>query len=94
MAEPTWKVEHCSSCYRPIIWAITTTAKAMPVDAEPPTQGGNVDLEHRGATVKPLARVLGVAAQFGRANLRTSHFATCPDAKKWRSKGRARRTAA
>jgi hypothetical protein len=92
--EPAWKVENCGSCFRPIIWAITTNAKPMPVDAEPPTTGGNVDLEYRGTTVQPLARVLGVAAQFGRTNLRTSHLATCPDSARWRARGRARRTTA
>lgn len=85
--EPLWKVDTCSSCFQPIIWAVTVNAKNMPVDAEPPLSGGNVALEPRGAGMPPLAKVLTVTQQFGRANLRTSHFSRCPQGDRWRRKG-------
>lgn len=68
-------IEHCGSCSAPVIWAITTQAKKMPVDAEP-TSDGNVALEARPVGL-PVARVLSTAKQFGRTGLRKSHFATC-----------------
>ncbi len=88
--EPNWRIDLCDSCKRPIIWAVTVNAKRMPVDSEPPLSGGNVQLEWRGQTVAPLAKVLGVAAQFGKHNLRLSHFASCPDAAGYRRKRGAR----
>jgi hypothetical protein len=75
-------LDSCSSCHQPIIWAITTKAKRMPIDAEPQPDG-NVALDFR-AGMDPLARVLTVTQQFGLKNLRKSHFATCPQADKWR----------
>ncbi|HTI26228.1 MAG TPA: hypothetical protein VL652_34885 [Kutzneria sp.] len=67
---------------------MTTRARAMPVDAEP-VAGGTISVEAAGGT-RPLARVLGVAQQFGRRNLHTSHFASCPEAASWRTSPRAR----
>lgn len=83
MAE-SFKVDNCGSCDAPIIWAVSARSlKPMPVDAEP-TKGANVALRDRGVDVPPLATVLAVAKQFGRTNLRLSHFATCPQAGQWR----------
>jgi hypothetical protein len=67
----------CKSCTAPVIWAVTTLGKPMPVDPEP-AEGGNVALSWRAGHV--LAEVLSVTKQFGRTGLRKSHFATCPDA--------------
>ncbi len=78
--------DECESCHEPIIWAVTTNAKRMPVDFEPST-GGNVAL--RPGAPAPIADVLSVTRQFGRTDLRTSHFATCVDAKTWRKRGRS-----
>ena len=93
MAE-LFKVEQCRSCHQPVIWAVTTGAKTIPVDAEPPLAGGNISLEHRGPGVQPLARVLTptqlATTSFGRKDLRTPHFQRCPDADRWRSKARRR----
>lgn len=75
--------DECESCHAPVIWAVTANAKRMPVDFEP-TEGGNIALRPGG--MAPVATVLSVAKQFGRKDLRTSHFATCPDAKLWRRK--------
>lgn len=86
-AAPDYSTEPCRSCGKPVIWAVTTGAKDMPVDAVP-AAGGNVQLERR-HDQKPLARVLSVAQQFGKAGrLRLSHFATCPHASGWRRRSR------
>lgn len=77
-------LDSCSSCHKPIIWAVTTRAKAMPINAEPETDG-NIALDFRPG-MDPLARVLNTTQQFGRKNLRKSHFATCPQADKWRKR--------
>ena len=80
--------EPCRSCGALVIWCVTTAGKAMPVDAEPAT-GGTIRIEQRGGP-KPLARVLTKAelarTGFGAATLRTSHFATCPQADQWRTR--------
>lgn len=75
-------VDFCQSCNQKIIWAITTAGKRMPVDVEP-NSAGTVALSHRhdgqvGADTLPVAR------RFGRTDLRTSHFATCPFANRHR----------
>lgn len=89
MGEQPFRIESCRSCYRPIIWAITERAKRMPVDPEP-TKGGNIQLDWRPGGAAPLARVLPVAKQFGKTNLRKSHFATCPNAARHRAAGKGR----
>ncbi len=74
----------CESCHAPIIWAVTAaTGRRMPVDFEA-TPGGNIAL--RPAPQAPVATVLSVARQFGRTDLRTSHFASCPDSRSWRTR--------
>lgn len=81
-----FKVDKCDSCGAKVIWSVTVRARNMPVDADP-IKGGNVQLEHRGAGVTPLARVLTPAQQFGRTNLHRSHFVSCPQAASWRKRG-------
>jgi hypothetical protein len=76
-------VEHCRTCNRPVIWAVTERARTMPVDALP-VKDGDIQLVQGDAGL-PTARVLKVAERFGKKNLRTSHFATCPQAERWRS---------
>jgi hypothetical protein len=88
-----FKIDQCGSCHQPIIWAKTTAGKAMPVDAEPPLQGGTIVLDKRPDGTL-LARVLTktqlAGTSFGRKDLRTSHFARCPQADRWRARARAR----
>ncbi len=97
--EPATPKQHepkkCSSCSAPILWAQTIDDqgrriprdggrfKSMPVDWEP-TDRGNVVVYHRQAEGF-VCRVLGRGKQ-PRAGekLRTSHFATCPQAKQHR----------
>jgi hypothetical protein len=82
-----WESTPCKSCSAPVIWATTTRGKAMPVDPDPVVEG-NLVLEARFGDAPPLARVLGVAKQFGRKDLRVAHFVTCPQAGQWRRRGR------
>lgn len=76
----------CSECPAQIIWAITTNALWMPVDAEVHPDG-NVALS-AGPSPEPVATVLGTAKRFGRRDLRRSHFVTCPAAARLRKRGR------
>lgn len=84
-----YRTEPCKSCSGPVIWAVTATRRAMPVDAEP-SPGGNVALNKRGLNgqARPFAYVVPVlnlqAARDEGTPLRTSHFVTCPDAPSWR----------
>lgn len=87
----TWPTEPCRSCHAPVIWAVTEKAKSMPVDAEP-SEAGTLALERRDRIgglpggAPPLARVVRPDLRFGRTDLRTSHFATCPQAGRWRKR--------
>lgn len=82
----SYTIEECRSCSAPIIWAITTKATKMPVDAHP-SPDGNIAVEQRPGMM-PLARVLNTTQRFGRSNLHTSHFASCQQADSWRKRGR------
>lgn len=72
----------CRSCDAPIVWAVTTGGRPIPLDAAAvPT--GNVVL--RGGTARVLSSVtLGEMHGAGLLDglpLYVSHFATCPNAK-------------
>lgn len=68
----------CRSCGAEVFWAVTTSGKRMPVDAEP-VQGteGNVYIVEGDP---PLA-VVGTHTE---GPTYTSHFATCPQASQHR----------
>lgn len=83
---PEFETEACRSCCASVIWCETDRGKSMPVDAEP-SKGANLAVEHRDAPRRPLARVVKPELAYGRPDLRTSHFVTCPHAKSWRRKG-------
>lgn len=86
-----WPTEPCRSCHAPVIWCITEQAKTMPVDAEP-SAAGTLTLQWRERSsalpggAPPLAKVVRADLRFGRTDLRTSHFATCPQASAWRKR--------
>jgi hypothetical protein len=86
--EPVWTIESCRSCRRAIIWAKNVVSgRLAPIDAAP-SAAGNVHLTSRQGI--PSYAVLGppaIAAMSStvQARLRTSHFASCPDANRWRS---------
>lgn len=81
-------VDECRSCKAKIVWAVTEQGKSMPVDAEP-VEGGNVYFV--GSPGSLVVRVLSdpqptLDEQTDSADgLRyLSHFATCPQADRWR----------
>lgn len=82
--------DRCRSCNAPIRWAVSlASGKALPLD-EAPTDRGNVWLHEAGEEGGnvDVAEVLA-GDKLGRARnagvaLYLSHFATCPDAGKWR----------
>jgi hypothetical protein len=79
--------DQCSTCRKPIIWAMhERTRRRMPIDAWPSAEG-NVRLVRMPVTDEyllvdgyPVARVLTTKQRFGQTTLHTSHFATCPQA--------------
>lgn len=82
----------CDSCGAEIVFANSgSTGRPMPIDAHP-AAGGNIRLEERDRPLPPLAHVIGATidllAQDDDGVRYISHFATCPNAKEWRRKGR------
>lgn len=81
------QVHECTTCHARIYWAkVVETGRAMPVDAQPDPVKGNVVLYRNRRTGRAIfARVLkaGEPPPPG-THLRTSHFATCPNAKRHR----------
>ena len=84
----------CRSCGAPIMWIRTTRGKPMPVDMEeerfyPDPQGEKLYIMEDGHPMK------GTPAPEGEEDLPcvahgfTSHFATCPDAEKFRRRDAA-----
>lgn len=73
----------CRSCGAPIEWALTAKGRRMPVDLEPAAAG--LLLVHDGR-VEHADRA---PADWPRSPRRTSHFATCPNARKHRREGSA-----
>lgn len=74
----------CSSCRRPIEWALTEAGKRIPLDPAP-VPDGNLVIERRDLDGTPHVRYLTKAGAdlFTDANAerRVTHFATCPNAK-------------
>lgn len=76
----------CRSCAALITWARTERGGRMPLDADPydgPEPGGLFVLRDAGSPEGPLAIAVPPAA-FPDEPLYRSHFATCPDADRWR----------
>jgi len=69
----------CRSCGAPIVWARhAVTDRVAPIDAEP-VEEGNIILDMDSLTYT----VGGISYPPGPRH--TNHFATCPDAARWRS---------
>lgn len=87
------RIDKCSACGAPIVWASTSNGGRMPVDVGA-TPDGNVlllaTIDHRWVAI-----VVGKAeakAQAGPRERHTSHFATCPKAAVFRKpRGTAKR---
>lgn len=72
--------DSCKSCGQPIVWALTTKGRRMPIDPEP-VAGGNVDV----AVIAGVRHAIGTAPGEG---THVSHFSSCPDAARHRKGGR------
>jgi hypothetical protein len=79
----------CASCGAVIRWCHTRDGKRMPLDPDPALLGNVRVFDDDLAVVLTKTEV----AQYQEAgvSLHSSHFATCPDAPKWR-RNRAART--
>jgi len=77
------KCDKCQSCGAPIIWTITAKNKRMPVDAEPDLEGLLVLDEGPDGTVRSCVSSSLLTSLFQEVRY-TSHFATCPEAARWR----------
>lgn len=78
-----YRVTACNTCGAPVVWATSpATRRSAPIDAEPTTDG-NVEVYRHGGNV--LFRVV-TDTPLMPVPLRTSHFATCPDADTWRKR--------
>ncbi len=77
-------VANCSSCKAEIFWAVTANVKRIPIDAKPDPKG-RIRIEdvgpgnYRAHVEKEVGATL-----FAEGDRFTSHFATCPDAAKFR----------
>lgn len=80
---PADQLDECGTCKATFVWAThQTTLRPMPVDVEP-SADGNLALAVAGAGTL-TCRVVKPELAYGRRDLHKSHFATCPDAPKWR----------
>lgn len=74
----------CNSCGAEIRWALTAkNGKRMPVDVKP-VDDGNLVVEYRNGGDE--ARPATDADRRVKRPLFKSHFATCPQAQKWRQR--------
>ena len=91
-------MSECRSCRAPIVWAVTSDGKRMPLDAAP-IPAGNVVLVGTSVTdhgATPTARVLAAAQDtlfggMGRPGdtggpYYQAHWVSCPDADDWRAR--------
>jgi len=65
----------CRSCKAEIIWAATESGRAMPLDAKPEKRFVLMEIQGGGADEAVAVDTY------------VSHFATCPEADKFRKKG-------
>lgn len=76
-------MSNCKSCHAKVFWARTDSGKTMPVDPpgrhpEPNIKSWrNAEGELRTGTEPPRGADV---------RMTTSHYATCPDADKWRKR--------
>lgn len=83
--------ERCRSCGAQVIWALHTSGKPSPFDAEPHDDGEWEILYRRGETptvvhVQPGQLQIGQGTGDGYAShLHRPHWATCPQADQWRN---------
>lgn len=75
----------CSGCNAEIFWAVTATnQKRIPIDATPDPKG-HIRIEEKGpGNCVAYVEKSDAGTLFPEADRFTSHFATCPDAAKFR----------
>lgn len=78
-------MSRCKSCGAKIIWLPTTGGKSMPCDPEPipyreDALGSMMIVTNDGRVVRAKIDAASEAVGY------VSHFATCPDAEKWRGR--------
>lgn len=78
---PGVKESKCKSCGAPILWASTHRGRSMPVDLVPTAAGDFVSFVRKG---KVEVEKFDARYHDQAAPRRTSHFATCPNAKEHR----------
>jgi len=76
-------MEHCRSCGADVIWVVTTNGKRMPVDAKP-SDIGNLTLHPVEDEGPPVA--MYHTTRLSGTSYYISHFATCPQSKRWKKK--------
>jgi len=76
-------VSRCRSCRARIVWAITERGKRMPLDEQPSAEGTFVVRPVYGDGVVVLRAISAPEAGTDEPK-HTSHFATCPQADRWR----------
>jgi hypothetical protein len=84
------KVEKCGSCGARIIFCINESGITVPIDAEPSPRGTYrlVDqYDGAGRLIQPRNVLVKIELRFGRTNLHTSHFQTCPNRARHRRRG-------
>ena len=74
----------CRSCGRPITWVQTEHGRRMPVDVDPMPDDADAGFALRKLPTGDLLAIAGTRAQLPDDVLHLSHFATCPDADRWR----------
>ena len=85
----------CEACGAPIVWRPSeSTGKRAPINAEPDPNGNIMVVRQTGAyrvlTKAMLAEMEGSLFEKATRNDRyTNHFATCPQADKFKSRGRS-----
>jgi hypothetical protein len=80
-------VTACRSCGAPIIWlTIRPGSRRMPVDAEPSPSGNIIaDLDQAMGVVVSAEPLRQMKVDTPDEPFYLSHFATCPQADRWRS---------
>lgn len=78
----------CQSCGAAIFWAVSVNGSRMPINAEPVVDGNVLVSVSRSNPENKKCIVLAHAAVKPKdRRLFTSHFSTCPNARKHRRKG-------
>jgi hypothetical protein len=78
------KRANCSSCRAAIIWTVSSNGKPVRADS-----GGSIELLDAGDAVRADVVPKEERARVPSRALYVSHFVTCPNANKHRSKGKS-----